>query len=284
VGLCCENGLLQDRRGWWRYKNRVHPHRCAWYRDRPAYRSRLPTRAWLAPKWREEPLPRRSRRCWPKPPASIKNRKSRRRCFAWPEASRSGGGRQGQQGSWNRDRRVRFAARARTRHGRRGPGWFCTSVPARSSPPARRTDRCTTPAGLAGVSATPVAVNDLGCRAIARALLELQGWPVEVGDQKPASGMRSPLAEALCEYTGLANTRRFPGFFYSAADANVKIGRICAPRSRPRRAWLWTRAANHRGVTGRICHFGESRARQDFSAHRQPGFAINFPAESPAPC
>ena len=83
--------------------------------------------------------------------------------------------------------------------------------------------------GLGWRFGDPGSGHDLGCRAIARALLELQGWPVEVGDQKPASGMRSPLAEALCEYTGLGEYAAISRFFYSAADANVKIAAF-APR------------------------------------------------------
>jgi N-acetylglucosamine kinase-like BadF-type ATPase len=71
--------------------------------------------------------------------------------------------------------------------------------------------------------------HDLGRRAIARALLELQGWPADAGDRKPDSGKRSPLAEALCEYTGLDGYAAISRFFYSAADTNVKIAAF-APR------------------------------------------------------
>ena len=71
--------------------------------------------------------------------------------------------------------------------------------------------------------------HDLGRRAIARALLELQGWPAEAGNRKPDSEKRSPLAEALCEYTSLGGYIAISRLFYSAADANVKIAAF-APR------------------------------------------------------
>jgi N-acetylglucosamine kinase-like BadF-type ATPase len=71
--------------------------------------------------------------------------------------------------------------------------------------------------------------HDLGRRAIARALLELPGWPAEAGDRKPDSEKRSPLAEALCEYTSLGGYVAISRLFYSAADANIKIAAF-APR------------------------------------------------------
>lgn len=58
---------------------------------------------------------------------------------------------------------------------------------------------------------------DLGRRAIAGALLELQGWP-------PAGAKTlSPLAEALRVHTGLADYAANSRFFYNDAGANAAI-------------------------------------------------------------
>ncbi|MFA5057035.1 MAG: BadF/BadG/BcrA/BcrD ATPase family protein [Opitutaceae bacterium] len=59
---------------------------------------------------------------------------------------------------------------------------------------------------------------DLGRRAVARALLELQGWA------EPTA-----LAEALCQYTGLSDYAANSGLFYADAAANAKIAAF-APR------------------------------------------------------
>ncbi|QYM79122.1 ATPase [Horticoccus luteus] len=53
---------------------------------------------------------------------------------------------------------------------------------------------------------------DLGRRAIARALLELQGW-----------GPPSRLATTLCDYTGLADAGALTRFFYHDPQASQKI-------------------------------------------------------------
>jgi len=64
---------------------------------------------------------------------------------------------------------------------------------------------------------------DLGRRAIAGALLELQGW-------LPAGAKtRSPLAEALCAHTGLTDYAANSRFFYNDAGANASIAAF-APR------------------------------------------------------
>ncbi len=64
---------------------------------------------------------------------------------------------------------------------------------------------------------------DLGRRAIAGALLELQGWP--------AAGAKtlSPLAEALRAHTGLTDYAANSRFFYNDAGANAAISAF-APR------------------------------------------------------
>ena len=59
---------------------------------------------------------------------------------------------------------------------------------------------------------------DLGCRAIAHALLELQGWKE-----------RGALAEALQQHTGLADYAASSRFFYLAADPHAAIAAF-APR------------------------------------------------------
>ena len=83
--------------------------------------------------------------------------------------------------------------------------------------------------GLGWRFGDPGSGHDLGRRAITRALLELQGWPAETEDRNPDSRKRSPLAEALCEYTGLDGYVAISRLFYSAADTNVKIAAF-APR------------------------------------------------------
>jgi len=64
---------------------------------------------------------------------------------------------------------------------------------------------------------------DLGRRAIAGALLELQGWPPTVTKNL------SPLAEALRAHTGLADYAANSRFFYTDAGANAAISAF-APR------------------------------------------------------
>jgi hypothetical protein len=64
---------------------------------------------------------------------------------------------------------------------------------------------------------------DLGRRAIAGALLELQGW-------RPVSAPAlSPLAEALCAHTGFADYAANSRFFNTDAGANAAISAF-APR------------------------------------------------------
>lgn len=60
--------------------------------------------------------------------------------------------------------------------------------------------------------------HDLGRRGIARALLELQGWA------EP-----SPLAEALCQHTGVTGYAANSRSFYSSSDADQKTAAF-APR------------------------------------------------------
>ena len=64
---------------------------------------------------------------------------------------------------------------------------------------------------------------DLGRRAIAVALLELQGWPAS------HAGTLSPLAAALQAHTGLAEYAANSRFFYHDAAANAAISAF-APR------------------------------------------------------
>jgi N-acetylglucosamine kinase-like BadF-type ATPase len=60
---------------------------------------------------------------------------------------------------------------------------------------------------------------DLGRRAIARALAELQGWTTDSADGRPGPGTRSPLAAALCAHTGAGDYGTISRLFYSdAAD------------------------------------------------------------------
>ena len=72
--------------------------------------------------------------------------------------------------------------------------------------------------------------HDLGRRAIAHVLLELQGWPAESPGGDPARGTRSPLAAALGEHTRLDSYGAISRFFY--ADTPEASGRIAgfAPR------------------------------------------------------
>jgi N-acetylglucosamine kinase-like BadF-type ATPase len=64
---------------------------------------------------------------------------------------------------------------------------------------------------------------DLGRRALGLALLELQSASSGVGTEL------SPLAEALCAHTGLADYSANSRFFYYADEANAKIAAF-APR------------------------------------------------------
>ncbi len=70
---------------------------------------------------------------------------------------------------------------------------------------------------------------DLGRRAVAHALLELQGWTARpVAGVKP--GARSRLATALCEYTGIESYRPALQLFYGeSAEVGAKIAGF-APR------------------------------------------------------
>lgn len=66
--------------------------------------------------------------------------------------------------------------------------------------------------GLGWKLGDPGSAFDVGRRGIVRGLLELQGWV------RP-----TPLAEALCRHTGLADATLITRFFYSADDANARI-------------------------------------------------------------
>jgi N-acetylglucosamine kinase-like BadF-type ATPase len=74
--------------------------------------------------------------------------------------------------------------------------------------------------GLGWKLGDPGSGFDLGRRAIAAALLELQAGP---------AAPRSPLAEALCAHTGLAGYPANSRFFYHDAAANERIAAF-APR------------------------------------------------------
>lgn len=77
--------------------------------------------------------------------------------------------------------------------------------------------------GLGWKLGDPGSGFDLGRRAIALALLELQGWP-------PSGTTKlSPLAGALCAHTGLADYGTNSRLFYNLPEANVKIAAF-APR------------------------------------------------------
>jgi len=77
--------------------------------------------------------------------------------------------------------------------------------------------------GLGWKLGDPGSGYDLGRRAIAFALLELQGWP-------PSGATKlSPLAGALCAHTGLADYATNSRLFYNLPEANVKIAAF-APR------------------------------------------------------
>ncbi len=77
--------------------------------------------------------------------------------------------------------------------------------------------------GLGWKFGDPGSGFDLGRRALALALLELQGATTGVETKL------SPLAEALCAHTGLADYSANSRFFYYADDANAKIAAF-APR------------------------------------------------------
>jgi N-acetylglucosamine kinase-like BadF-type ATPase len=66
--------------------------------------------------------------------------------------------------------------------------------------------------GLGWRFGDPGSGYDLGCRGIARALLELQGW-----------APRTALAVELSRHTGLPDYTANSRFFYRAADANAAI-------------------------------------------------------------
>lgn len=77
--------------------------------------------------------------------------------------------------------------------------------------------------GLGWKLGDPGSGFDLGRRAITLALLELQNWP-------PAGATKlSPLAEALCAHTGLADYGTNSRLFYNLPEANTKIAAF-APR------------------------------------------------------
>lgn len=72
--------------------------------------------------------------------------------------------------------------------------------------------------GLGWRFGDPASGYDLGCRAIARALLELQGWTP-----------RTALADQLSAHTGLADYAGNSRWFYRVEDANAAIAAF-APR------------------------------------------------------
>ncbi|MBI3885868.1 MAG: ATPase [Opitutae bacterium] len=67
--------------------------------------------------------------------------------------------------------------------------------------------------GLGWKLGDPGSAFDVGRRGIARGLLELQGWLPP-----------TPLAEALVRHAGLGDAAMITRLFYSADDANVRIG------------------------------------------------------------
>ena len=71
--------------------------------------------------------------------------------------------------------------------------------------------------GLGWKFGDPGSGFDIGRRALGLALLELQTGPA------PGAGRRSPLAEALCAHTGLADYAANSRFFYYDDGANAKI-------------------------------------------------------------
>ena len=77
--------------------------------------------------------------------------------------------------------------------------------------------------GLGWKLGDPGSGFDLGRRAIAQAMLELQGW-----SSSPAAGL-SPLALALCDHTGLRDAGANSRFFYSDPAAHARIADF-APR------------------------------------------------------
>ncbi len=86
---------------------------------------------------------------------------------------------------------------------------------------------------------------DIGRRAIACALLELQGWGGGPAGGKPPPAARSSLAAALCAHTGLDGYGAISRFFYdAAAGANGRIAGF-APQ-------VVALAAQHDAEAGRI--------------------------------
>lgn len=77
--------------------------------------------------------------------------------------------------------------------------------------------------GLGWKIGDPGSGFDLGRRAIAVALLELQGWPM-IGAPRP-----SPLLEAFLAHTGLPDHTANSRFFYNDPAANARIAAF-APR------------------------------------------------------
>jgi glucosamine kinase len=77
--------------------------------------------------------------------------------------------------------------------------------------------------GLGWRFGDPASGHDLGRRAIARVMLELQGWSTDSARRMPGGGNRSPLAQALCEYTGTGDYGALSRFFYSDTEVNAKI-------------------------------------------------------------
>lgn len=71
--------------------------------------------------------------------------------------------------------------------------------------------------GLGWRFGDPGSATDIGRRAIARGLLELQGWMQRTG-----------LGDAVCSYTRLEDYASVSRFFYESADANAKIAPFAA--------------------------------------------------------
>lgn len=92
---------------------------------------------------------------------------------------------------------------------------------------ARAPDGSThTAGGLGWRFGDPGSGHDIGRRAIAAALIELQ---VEAGDPPGANTRRPPLAEALCQHCGLDAYGALSRRFYLQADADAVIADF-APR------------------------------------------------------
>ncbi len=66
--------------------------------------------------------------------------------------------------------------------------------------------------GLGWKFGDPGSGHDLGRRALARGLRELQGW-----------APRTALADRICAYTGIATYAEISRFFYTADDSNARI-------------------------------------------------------------